>query len=114
MGVASGRRSAVVGLVLEASRALEACCDEANNTYNPKVRAMLQGNSQWSKWCDADPFTGPGQLQQLCQEQEGDLGGVRPVRPIINGTSELADLAGGGLISGPEVMALLHRMKVGS
>lgn len=46
--------------------------------------------------------------------QEGDLGGPRAVRvPGImgDGAQELAELAGGGLLNGQEIIALLHGMQ---
>lgn len=48
-------------------------------------------------------------LEQLCSEQEGDLGGPRAVRMSMD-DSDLADLAGGGLMSGHEILQLLQGM----
>ncbi len=51
-----------------------------------------------------------GVLAQLLKEQEGDLGGPRAARVPMEDSSELAELAGGGLISSSEILALLHNM----
>lgn len=52
-----------------------------------------------------------GVLTTLCQEQEGDLGGPRPVRLAVEESgSAMAEMAGGGLISGHEILALLQGM----
>lgn len=48
-------------------------------------------------------------MEQLCAEQEGDLGGPRAVRMSMD-DSDLADLAGGGLMSGHEILQLLQGM----
>ena len=50
-----------------------------------------------------------GPLHQLCQQQAGDLGGPRAQRVPLEG-AELAELAGGGMMSGHEILALLQNM----
>uniref|UniRef100_A0A7S0RKD5 Uncharacterized protein n=1 Tax=Chlamydomonas leiostraca TaxID=1034604 RepID=A0A7S0RKD5_9CHLO len=116
LGVVSGQRSAGMGLVLEAAKALVAACDDANTTtFSALVRRSLLASSRWSEYVDADPYSGPGAYVQLTNEQEGDLGGPRAVRSLMNGgASELADLAGGGLMTGQEILALLQGMSVAS
>ena len=59
-------------------------------------------------WCDF--VREGGVLVQLCKEQEGDLGGPRVTRPQMDDSSDLAELAGGGLISPHEILALLQGM----
>lgn len=63
-----------------------------------------------SKWAE---FVGEeGALQACCKEQEGDLGGPRAARVPMDDSADLAELAGGGLISGHEILALLQGMQV--
>ncbi|PNW74699.1 hypothetical protein CHLRE_12g486550v5 [Chlamydomonas reinhardtii] len=107
VGVPSGRRDRSVGFVLEACKVLRACCDEANrdSILNTNVRRLLQMDAKWS-----DFVSEGGVLSQLCKEQEGDLGGPRAARVQMEDSNELAELAGGGLISSHEILALLHGM----
>lgn len=60
------------------------------------------------KWLDF--VSEGGVLAKLCQEQEGDLGGPRATRVQMTESDEIAELAGGGLISSQEIIALLHGM----
>lgn len=116
MGVVSGQRSPRMGLVLEASKALAACCDESNDTHNSLVARGLGACAPWVKfteevcWEEETDPSARGPFHVLCAEQEGDLGGPRAVRTVMNGNTELADLAGGGFMTGPEILALLHGM----
>ncbi|KXZ49929.1 hypothetical protein GPECTOR_19g380 [Gonium pectorale] len=107
LGVLSGCRTPAAGFVLEACKVLRACCDEANrdSILNVNVRRLLQADPVWSEFVSEG-----GVLAQLCKEQEGDLGGPRAARVQMEDTSELAELAGGGLISSHEILALLHGM----
>ncbi|KAG2494535.1 hypothetical protein HYH03_007302 [Edaphochlamys debaryana] len=107
LGVPSGRRDPSIGFVLEACKVLRACCDEANrdSILNTNVRRLLQADGRWSEFVSES-----GVLAQLCKEQEGDLGGPRAARVPMEDSSELAELAGGGLISSHEILALLHGM----
>ncbi|EFJ50595.1 hypothetical protein VOLCADRAFT_103810 [Volvox carteri f. nagariensis] len=107
LGIPSGRRDPLVGFVLEACKVLRACCDEANrdSILNINVRRLLLMDPQWS-----DFVSEGGVLGQLCKEQEGDLGGPRAARVQLEDSNELAELAGGGLISSHEILALLHGM----
>ncbi|KAG2452581.1 hypothetical protein HYH02_002818 [Chlamydomonas schloesseri] len=107
VGVPSGRRDRSVGFVLEACKVLRACCDEANrdSILNTNVRRLLQMDAKWSEFVSEG-----GVLSQLCKEQEGDLGGPRAARVQMEDSNELAELAGGGLISSHEILALLHGM----
>ncbi|KAJ9528314.1 hypothetical protein QJQ45_014291 [Haematococcus lacustris] len=75
------------------------------------VRHLLS-SSTWSEFAAAEE---KGALRCLCHEQEGDLGGPRILRPYLGGlmhggSSELADLAGGGLMTGQEILTLLQNM----
>lgn len=74
----------------------------ANHTC-PAV--AVQMDAKWS-----DFVSEGGVLSQLCKEQEGDLGGPRAARVQMEDSNELAELAGGGLISSHEILALLHGM----
>ncbi|GLC44160.1 hypothetical protein PLESTB_000901600 [Pleodorina starrii] len=107
LGVPSGGRDPSVGFVLEAGKVLRACCDEANrdSILNTNVRRLLLMDPKWS-----DFVSESGVLAQLCKEQEGDLGGPRAARVPMEDSNELAELAGGGLISSHEILALLHGM----
>lgn len=67
----------------------------------------VQASSQWSEFVADD-----GTFGKLCKEQEGDLGGPRAIRTIVDPNSELAELAGGGLMNGHEILALLQGMSV--
>ncbi|GFR46461.1 hypothetical protein Agub_g8036 [Astrephomene gubernaculifera] len=110
LGVPSGRRNPSVGFVLEACKVLRACCDEANrdSIFNTNVRRLLLMDPKWSEFVSEG-----GVLAQLCKEQEGDLGGPRAARMPLEDSAELAELAGGGLISSHEILALLHGMQLG-
>ncbi|GLI58902.1 hypothetical protein VaNZ11_000684 [Volvox africanus] len=107
LGIPSGRRDPSMGFVLEACKVLRACCDEANrdSILNTNVRRLLLMDPKWS-----DFMSEGGVLAQLCKEQEGDLGGPRAARVPLEESNELAELAGGGLISSHEILALLHGM----
>jgi hypothetical protein len=59
LGVPSGKRSAIVGFILEACKVLLACCDVANkdSIYNANVARLLRvsclcvkGFVVWSAW----------------------------------------------------------------
>jgi len=102
LAVPSGVRSALMGFVLELCKLMQAACDEAQDTFNALIKAKLAASPEWSEF-NAD-------LAKLTAEQEGDLGGPRPIRAPVEEGSELAELAGGGLMSGREILALLQGM----
>jgi hypothetical protein len=72
---------------------------------NSSWSAFVSGEDAWSSSDGAD-----GSLRALIQEQDADLCGPRPVRPS---PEEAADLAGGSLMSGRDILALLQSMSVG-
>lgn len=96
-----------MGFVLELARALLEV-QESGKEEGPQhaaVSAALDMSSTWSEFCiEAGP------LQQLLREQTEELCGPRPIRLLTEEGSELADLAGGGLMSGREILALLQGM----
>ncbi len=56
-----------------------------------------------------------GALARLCAEQEGDLGGPRPAPAPLSddGQDLVTELAGGRLITGPEILAFLQGWSLG-
>lgn len=56
MDVVSGQRSAVVGFVVEASRALSVCGDDAadEGDYNAAARRALRASARWSDYVADD------------------------------------------------------------
>jgi hypothetical protein len=66
----------------------------------------VQADSNWSEFIEEG-----GLLSQLTTEQEGDLGGPRVARTLMDDSADLADLAGGGLISGQEILQLLQGLQ---
>ncbi|MEW5298643.1 MAG: hypothetical protein WDW36_001738 [Sanguina aurantia] len=105
LGVLSGVRDPIIGFIIGTCKVLTACCDANNiSIYNNNIKELLELDAQWSEFNRED-----GVLEQLCLEQEGDLGGPRAVRMSMD-DSDLADLAGGGLMSGHEILQLLQGM----
>jgi hypothetical protein len=70
-----------------------------------RAAPLAQISGPWSEFSAEG-----GPLEQLFTEQDGDLCGPRPVRPITEEGADLAELAGGGLMSGREILALLQGM----
>jgi hypothetical protein len=72
---------------------------------NEAVVKALMVDAAWSEF-SADG----GPMHALFDEQGGDLCGPRPCRPVVEEGQDLAELAGGGLMSGREILALLQGM----
>ncbi len=107
-----------------------AAARRARGKCNAALKAALDADAAWREFAakadggaaGGDPPGGPaaagasgGALARLCAEQEGDLGGPRAQRTgNLDGGDHLAELAGGGLITGSEILALLQGMSMGS
>lgn len=91
------------------------------------IAKSLESCEAWQQFsADPDPWAEDGSrasstshLSRLIKEQDDDLCGPKPIRPppITGdamadeaGMGELAEMAGGGLMSGREILALLQGM----
>jgi hypothetical protein len=91
--------------------------EEANSEppVNPQLGRALLANSAW---CDfkgsGDAWDDEAPLELLSKECEGDLGGPRaqPEPDVLLEGSELSRLAGGGLISGQDILAFLQNLSL--
>uniref|UniRef100_A0A7R9VAG8 Uncharacterized protein n=1 Tax=Chlamydomonas euryale TaxID=1486919 RepID=A0A7R9VAG8_9CHLO len=127
LGVPSGCRAPGVGFALEMARLWlpndatggGSGADDAGSSggadttagsgaLNPTLTTALLASSAWSEFC-SDARDG-GALRPLLDEQLGELCGPRPQRPPVEDAGDLANLSGGSMLSGREILALLQGM----
>ncbi len=120
VGVVGGKRLPVTGFLIEASKLLHSLVhtgydsgsdSRGEDPHLEHIRLALAANNQWSEYTDPEA----GAYAKLLKELEGDLGGPRAMRSAntLEG-SELVELTGGGLLTGPELLAMLQGMSLPS
>ena len=103
----------------------------STSSKQPTIESVAKALGSCEAWqsftSDPDPWGEDGSqastlspLSQLIKEQDDDLCGPKPVRPpppppgdaMVDdaGMGELAEMAGGGLMSGRDILALLQGM----
>lgn len=103
-----GQRQGRVGFAVRAAQVLLEACDKAGapDMFNAGLDALLAQSDAWVG--STEPG---GALHALLVEQEGDLCGPKPMRLEALSEEGIDDgIGGGSVITGEQLLAMLHDM----